>query len=541
VKIPNENNTQNNHNNNNIPASKTYNSESTFNFYANTITNPDNKTTNNNLTSPLLSNNTNSFANSSSNLNNCYEVWNGENNNYFLSIIKPGGVIEVFKIYENSFDIEKFLLISTDFSSIQSIFYSKYPKEIQEPVLNGIPTPNYYKSLTVFNKAKSAEGAQFACEADDSFNNSGVLFAVDSDGINIKAFKLNTKLKSFELLSCFYRGKSNVFISSIVLINKQTVAVASGNKTIHIFAFEVKSSESSAEQGALQEARGSISSSASSSKSYFGGLFAFIRNPYQLNKSVIKIRINDVSEKHEDSGIYASCFGKRGVVLFWDYESKMLKCLGYNGKVYYIKLDLLKSEYAFEKVYDWSSFVQRSGKTALSTKSLISEEFFEVLKDSLYTSSELSNNNINNSNQISENIIKESDDFGLDCNKNKNKINIFNSCIGERNNNNNNDDESVIRMNRNYVDECRLGNEDSDGIGILKVCKIAESVVCDYPARNKDTEKNLATSLNLHDRDSVLISIDEKNMYVDNVCFNKGNVLKNTATPSTDYDRWKII
>ena len=51
-----------------------------------------------------------------------------ENKNYFISLIQENSKISVFKIYENSFSVEKFIEIDTKFSLIQAIFYNKIPK-----------------------------------------------------------------------------------------------------------------------------------------------------------------------------------------------------------------------------------------------------------------------------------------------------------------------------------------------------------------------------------------------------------------------------
>jgi len=439
----------------------------------------ENTNTNNpSLSNPPLNKNNINISNNTNFYNNCYEIWNGENNNYYLAVIKNTSNVEIFKIYETSFEIEKYLNIYTQLEFMQSIFYNQILKEnTKELIINEIHTANNNKNYDSSNNLNSFFYKKY--EEDNQFlsKNSGILFALDLYGINIKVFKINTKEKSYELISNLYRGNSNSFISSVVLLNNRTVAVSSSNKTIHIF--ELKSENSNDKNNFSNNINSNIIS-----KSYFGNLFQFIKNPFQLNKSIIKIRLNNVVEKHEDSGLYEKDFNEKGNILFYDKENLILKALCYNGKIYYIKLNFEKKEYNIIKIFDWTSFYEKSKKVILEKSHNYSDQF-EILKDSSYSESD--DNNTSNIQMEVQNIIKESQE--------KNLI-------------------TVIERNKDTIET-----------SVLNENKLKNEI------EKKQNEEELRNS------DSVFFSIDKKNLYIEDVCFNKENVI----IYKPDTDRWKII
>jgi len=431
-----------------------------------------NTETENNKDFTNLKNQNSSNNNQSYFYNNRFDIWNGENNNYCLAIIKNLSNVEIFKIYENSLDFEKIFEINPEFKNIQSIFYNKMIIDFKEPILNGITNLN--KNITsnegnsnLKNNEKNPEKNNYLYQ----IKNNGILFIVDGDGIYIKAFKINTKEKKINLISCFYRGNSNSLIYSVILLNKNTAALSSSNKTIHIF--EIKNINNNDEE---KSKNNNICNR--NSKSYFGNFLEFIKNPFQLNKSIIKIRLNELIESHEDSGIYENDLINKGNILFFEKENSLLKVLAYNGKLYYIKIDFVLKDYILTKIYDWSSFSKKI-KIKYLDKNLFCENF-EVLNDSL-------DKELMNKNEINiHDLINESE-----------------FCEFENNLDN-------LKKKKNFDAICN------------------ESEIKQHEYLEKEINR---------ENDSVLISIDDKNIYSDNVCFNK----ENSNVVNKDYDKWKII
>lgn len=373
---------------------------------------------------------------------NNFEGWIGENDNYYLAVISGNSNIVIHKIYENSFATESFLSINTGFVNIQSIFYSE-----------------------------------------DSQRTLGVLFVVESNGINIKAYKIDTKLKSFELISQLYRGKNESFISSVILLPNDFAAASSSNKTVHIFNLNHEKIEKNKKK----------------STSYLGSFLGFISNPFQLNKSIIKIRMNLLLDIQEDFGIYEMDFMRKGNIMYYDRENNLLKILGYNGKLCYYSIDLLNNSHKLEKVIDWSSYFHKQKK--LFSEKASTESDFEILVDSVKTYSDENHS--------------FTDDFPMNFNNDNNKI----VKIGENslNAHNVNDvTESIVTFNDNNYDQ-------SPNFKIRDVIpddhknkKINIKIINDYNTNNSINNKN-NTNNNIFINNNIVINnnhIKEANVVI---------------------------
>ncbi len=158
---------------------------------------------------------------------------------------------------------------------------------------------------------------------------SDMLFIIDSEGRNIKGYAL-TNLPEYKLICELYRGKSPSQITSIVTFNRKYVIVGNSNKTLHIF--EMKLSEKN--------------------ESYFSSFYSLFLNPYKLNKSLMKIRINEFNIEDD---FFENDYRHKGNILLYNEYTDQLICISYNGKTLIFKIDIhnLKSELVNE--FKWCS------------------------------------------------------------------------------------------------------------------------------------------------------------------------------------------
>lgn len=207
--------------------------------------------------------------------NNCFDIWSNKSNiRYFIAYVIKSTEISIIAIYENCLEVDEVTTIETGFenkgqASIQNTFYDE---------------------------------------------KTDYLFVVDGNGSYIRGFSLIDSSKRCEL----YRGLKYAYVSSIVSVSKNHIAVASSSKTIHIF--DLNNSEKQ--------------------KSYFGAFYNFLWNPYSLNKSILKISLEEDSK--EDEIFFDLEFRKKGCLLISD-ETKdniYLTCLSYNGFFYKYSLNL---------------------------------------------------------------------------------------------------------------------------------------------------------------------------------------------------------
>jgi hypothetical protein len=261
-----------------------------------------------------------------------FDIWISNNSTYFLASVFNKSYIKITATYDNCSKSEELKTIDTEFYDfpIQNIFYN------------------------------------------DKIN---MLFVVDGNGSYIKGYNSN----DFSQVCNFYRGQSFAFVSSICVIKNNYLAVSSSNRTIHIFEISYNNGNSN----------NNISNS--NSYSYFGKLFNFFKNPFSLNKSIVKIRLNEITEKEEEMSIFDSDFKSKGLILLYDDENDHLICLGYNGIIYYVKFDADNKSYKIINKYNWC----------------ISDE----LKNSIYVSEDFALNLIGMQSKI--NIENESDNWKI--------------------------------------------------------------------------------------------------------------------------------
>jgi hypothetical protein len=233
------------------------------------------------------------------NTNNCFDVWSSNldlskinqsisvDKKYYLGYVTNKSSIDIISIYENCFESEKVKSFNSGFESgVQNIF--------QNEKLN-------------------------------------LLLIVDSNGSYIKGFSLTDFTQTCE----FYRGQNVAYISSITNINDNYIAVASCNKTLHIFPLSNK-----------------VEKIEKVSSSYFGKFYNFITNPYQLNKSIMKIRLDEMNTK-EEFDFFDLEFRKKGSILIWEEEEKVLTCLSYNGITYKYSLNFETLTYELKSKLTW--------------------------------------------------------------------------------------------------------------------------------------------------------------------------------------------
>jgi len=219
--------------------------------------------------------------------NSAFDIWMLNNSSYYLSYVNEKSLIKLIIIYENygkTQDIISFDAGFSDSPNIQNIIYNE--------------------------KLNS-------------------LFIINEIGTSIKCYNC----EDYSLVCEFYRGKNFAYISSISNIGDQYIAVASSNKTIHIFEINKKSK--------------------SSNNSYISKFYNFFKNPFNINRSLIKIRLNEISKDEEESGFFDLDFKTKGVLLLYEEELEELACLGYNGTIYFIKLDLENFSYKIINKYTW--------------------------------------------------------------------------------------------------------------------------------------------------------------------------------------------
>lgn len=235
--------------------------------------------------------------------NNYYEIWTGENHKNYIAYIKNNSEIKINEIHENGCKKEEAWGITTNFLNIQNIF---------------------------FCKLKNSQKNNF-------LPNNGILFIVDGNGINIKGYSINTEEKKVELICELFRGTTNSIISSIILLTNEIAAVSSSNKTIHLFNIF----PSNINNGQLNN------------------IFKIIQNPFNLNRSILKIRIDEIYTNYNIESLFEDDYKKKGNLLIYDEEGKVLQVLGYNGKIYNFDIkDFIKQNsmgYKMKSIIDWSS------------------------------------------------------------------------------------------------------------------------------------------------------------------------------------------
>lgn len=245
---------------------------------------------------------TNKLTLDGSNSTSCFEAWVCEDDKkYYLANISNKTFVNITVIYETCLEATKIKTIDTGLTSegIQNIIYNEKVN---------------------------------------------ILFVIDVNGSNIKGFNCS----DFQLKCEFYRGKNFAMISSITSIKNKYIAVASGNKTIHIFEINQNEAISNSNVSTAKSAKNSTNIG---TLSFFSGyLYKFLTNPYQLNKSIIKIRLNEINENYE---FFDLDFKKKGTILFYDDFNDELSCLGYNGKIYILKLDFKQMTYEIKSKFNW--------------------------------------------------------------------------------------------------------------------------------------------------------------------------------------------
>lgn len=247
-----------------------------------------------------------------------FEVWVNESNYYIINVLNKSQ-LRVNMIYCSCLEIDTLLLVETGFQNgIQNIFYC--------------------------DKIKS-------------------LFVVDSDGINIKCYHVNfDSTGKIDLIARYelYRGKSTSIISSITSIQDRYLALSSCNGTIHIF-------------DSIMEENTQINRS----YSYISYFYNFFTNPFKLNKSILKIRLDQI--KNNEIDFFDYDFKTKGIILLSNEQSNdindnkktdELVCLSYDGKIYTIKLDLKLQNYEIKSTLDWSGI-----EDIKTSSNYISEDF----------------------------------------------------------------------------------------------------------------------------------------------------------------------
>jgi hypothetical protein len=153
------------------------------------------------------------------------------------------------------------------------------------------------------------------------------LFVVDRMGSYIKGFCCENFSRKYE----FYRGKNFAYISSIISMYDKYVVISSNNKTIHIYEISPNEIEKNY------------------SKSYLGSFYNFFTNPYKLNKSVIKINLDE----SEEFDFFDNEFRKKGCLLTFSQNDHILNCLSYNGINYQYKINFDSLTYDLVNRINW--------------------------------------------------------------------------------------------------------------------------------------------------------------------------------------------
>jgi hypothetical protein len=105
------------------------------------------------------------------------------------------------------------------------------------------------------------------------------------------------------MICSFYRGNLSAVITSLAAVNNEYISVSSSTKTIHLFHID---------NNQLVE----VKNDSWMGKNLFSLKQRFL-NPFGLNKSIIKIRINSDS----DESYYDNDFNKKGSILFYGNDT----------------------------------------------------------------------------------------------------------------------------------------------------------------------------------------------------------------------------
>jgi hypothetical protein len=176
----------------------------------------------------------------------------------------------------------------------------------------------YDNSMESFNLNEIETGYEDLqnCFYDASSNS---IFVVNKNGTAIKGFCFSKDyqcvIKTYEL----YRGRSPSTITSIIVIENKYIAVNNGCKTIHFF------------KTGCNEHPG-----------YITQVYSIFTNPYNLNKSIMKIRYKDLTV---DDDFFERDFKNKGGILSYDDRDHILTSICHNGKVYRVQIDLEHSAY----------------------------------------------------------------------------------------------------------------------------------------------------------------------------------------------------
>ncbi len=131
------------------------------------------------------------------------------------------------------------------------------------------------------------------------------LFIVDKSGKYISGYSI----KDGSMICSFYRGNLSAVITSLAAVNNEYISVSSSTKTIHLFHID---------NNQLVE----VKNDSWMGKNLFSLKQRFL-NPFGLNKSKIKIRINSDT----DESYYDNDFNKKGSILFYGNDTLVNKYL----------------------------------------------------------------------------------------------------------------------------------------------------------------------------------------------------------------------
>jgi hypothetical protein len=213
--------------------------------------------------------------------------------------------VKITVIHENSLETEKLCSFETGYSSsgLQNIFYSE---------------------------------------------KTNIIFVIDGNGIYIKSFQ--QEKDEFKMIGEYYRGQSQTLITSLCTVNDKHFAISSSNRTIHLFQIYPDQTDKNNKIQNAQHKR---------NDSYFSFFYNFLTNPFHLNKSIIKIRLDDIilKKEKEEEGINNQFFNfdfkTKGSILIFQEETQELICLCYNGQMFSFKIDLEKLDYSMTNKSDW--------------------------------------------------------------------------------------------------------------------------------------------------------------------------------------------
>jgi hypothetical protein len=253
--------------------------------------------------------------------------------------------------------------------------WSRAQENIQKYFLATVINKNYIQITTIFENCLEEDCVKsFDCGIEFGVQNLiydeklDVLFVIDLNGSNIKGFSCTN---NFSLIFNLYRGKSFSLITSIISIRNKYLAVASSNRTIHIFDIS---------EGKSEEVK--------KSTSYVKMFYNFFTNPFKLNKSILKIRLNEEITGSEFD-FYEVDFKKKGTILIYNEKKDELVCLGYNGKICIIKLEVESQTYLIKYKFDWCS------TDDIKVSQYISEDFCTLELYSVNNKTEIESENDN--------------------------------------------------------------------------------------------------------------------------------------------------